>query len=127
GKHYARRFQTGWKDEQVAVSAEYNSVQPNFNPEVGFVRRKNMEQYSGDFSVMPQLHKGAVQSVNVGASVDYFGGSGSGKVETRVQAGTMGIRFENGGSATFVMEQTFDRLVSALRIPSGNAHVAISV
>src|SRR5688572_15273838 len=39
GQNQARRFQTGWRDEEWLATAEYNEVQPNFNPEVGFIRR----------------------------------------------------------------------------------------
>ena len=30
-------------------------MQPNFNPEVGFLRRGNMSQYNGDFAWRPQM------------------------------------------------------------------------
>ncbi len=126
GRNQARRFQSGWRDEELTVSAEYNSIQPNFNPEVGFVRRRDMEQYSGDLSWRPQLRSNpTIRSINFGSSLDYFGGSGSGKVETRVQNGNLGITFDNSASATLTIEQTFDRLANDLRIPSGNPRVTI--
>ena len=46
-QNLARRFQTGWTDDELTASVEYNAVQPNFNPEVGFVRRGDMSQYTG--------------------------------------------------------------------------------
>ena len=53
----ARQLVTAWKDDELTVSGEYNAVEPNFNPEVGFVRRGNMSQYSGDVAWNPQLRR----------------------------------------------------------------------
>jgi Domain of unknown function (DUF5916)/Carbohydrate family 9 binding domain-like len=126
GRNQARRFQTGWIDDELTVSAEYNSVQPNFNPEVGFVRRKEVTQYSGDFAWKPMVMRSeAIRNLNFGTNLDYYGGSRTGKVETRTQEANAGIQFENNGWVTFVVNQTFDRLVNDLQIPSGNPHVLI--
>jgi hypothetical protein len=126
GRNQARRFQTGWIDDELTVSAEYNSVQPNFNPEVGFIRRKEVTQYSGDFQWKPMVMRSeAIRNLNFGTNIDYYGGSGTGKVETRTQDVNAGIQFENNGWVNFNVNQTFDRLVNDLRIPSGNPHVLI--
>ena len=126
GNNQARRFQTGWRDEEFVASAEYNEVEPNFNPETGFVRRRDMKQYSGDFTWKPLLRKSdSIRNLNFGTAYDYYGGSGSGKVETRVNETTIGVLFETNASINFIINQTFDRLADQLRIPSGNPHVAI--
>jgi hypothetical protein len=126
GRNQARRFQSAWKDEELTISAEYNAVQPNFNPEVGFVRRPNMEEYAGEVAWMPQFNRNdTIRSLEFGTSVDYYEGSASGQIETRIQTGSAGITFDGGASSTFTVEQTFDRLPGELRIPSGNPHVAI--
>jgi hypothetical protein len=128
GRNQAKRLQGGWKDDELNISAEYNSVQPNFNPEVGFVRRKDMEQYAGDFSWNPLLDKSdLIRNLKFGTTYDYFAGSGSGKVETRTSETTLGIQFENNGSTNFIINETFDRLPSVLRIPAGNPHVGIPI
>jgi Domain of unknown function (DUF5916) len=126
GKNQARRFETGWRDEEFLVTTEYNEVQPNFNPEVGFIRRRDMKQYSGEFTYKPLLRKSeSIHNLNFGHQFDYFAGSGSGKVETRSNETTLGVIFETNASINFVINQTFDRLAEPLRIPSGNPHVAI--
>ncbi len=128
GQNQARRFQAGWRDEELVASAEYNQVEPNFNPEAGFIRRRDMEQYAGDFAWKPLLRKSdLIRSFNFGTAFDYFQGSGSGKVETRTSETTLGVLFESDASINFVINQTFDRLANPLRIPSGNPHVAIPV
>ena len=126
GRNQARRFQSAWKDDELTISGEYNTVQSNFNPEMGFVRRPDMEQYLGEVSWEPQLVRNqTIRSLNFGTTVDYHEGSASGKIETRVQTGNLGISFDDGASATFTAQQTFDRLPRALNIPAGNPRVAI--
>src|SRR5262249_10893599 len=35
GKNQARRFAPAWRDDELTIAAEYNSVQTNFSPEMG--------------------------------------------------------------------------------------------
>jgi hypothetical protein len=123
----ARRLQSAWKDDELTVSAEYNEVNPDFNPEVGFIRRRDMQQYKGEFVWKPLLRESdLVRNLNFGTSLDYYAGSGTGKIETRISEATAGILFENNASINFVATETFDRLPNVLRIPSGNPRVALT-
>lgn len=126
-RNLARRFQAAWTDEEVVATAEYNEVQPNFNPEVGFIRRRDMAQYSSDIAWKPQPQNDLIRNFNVGTAIDYYEGSGSGQIETRVSETTLGIVFESNASASFIVNNTFDRLNSPLAIPSGSPHVTIPV
>ncbi len=117
GKNQARRFQSEWRDDEWAVSGQYNEVQTNFNPEVGFIRRRNNAQYSGEASWQPQLRNSdKIRNLNFSTSVDYLKGASSGQIETRVQEATTGIEFETGAGTNFTIRNTFDRLVNADRI-----------
>ncbi|MGE3843398.1 MAG: DUF5916 domain-containing protein [Vicinamibacterales bacterium] len=115
GKNMARNFVTAWRDDEWVVSAEYNAVEPNFNPEVGFVRRANMSQYSGEAAWRPQLRSDAIRNLDFTASVDYFE-NGAGSIETRTQEATVGVQFENSASFSFNTNQTFDRLLRPFAI-----------
>ena len=85
-----------------------------------------MEQYSSDAVWKPLLRRSeSIRNLNFGTSYDYIGGSGSGKVETRISESTAGVVFENNASINFIINDTFDRLAAPLRIPAGNPHVAI--
>jgi hypothetical protein len=127
GRNQAKRFESAWQDDELTISGEYNTVQPNFNPEVGFVRRSDLAQYLGEVSWRPRLDGNkTIRTLNFGTTVDYNEGSASRRLETRSQQGTLGISFQNGGSITFTADDTFDRLLQPLRIPSGNPHVTIA-
>jgi hypothetical protein len=112
GGAQARRFQTAWRDDEFSANAQYNEVQPNFNPEVGFIRRRNNTNYRGEASWQPQFRDSdTVQNLEFTGSVDYFEGAGSGDIETRTEEARAGIQFQNGANADFTLQNTFDRLV----------------
>jgi hypothetical protein len=122
GRNTARNVLAAWRDDELTMSVEHNAVQPNFNPEVGFVRRADMSQYSGDASWNPQLRRSdAIRNLRFGASVDYFNNGTTGEIETRTQEATTGIQFENNGGLTFNVNRTFDRLVRPFAIRSSVA------
>jgi hypothetical protein len=117
GSRQARRFQTAWRDNEWSISGQYNEVQPNFNPEVGFIRRRDNTQYQGDAAWQPQLRNSdLIRNLTFSTNVDYYKGESSGQIETRVQEATVGIEFESNANANFTIANTFDRLLSADRI-----------
>ncbi len=116
GKNQARKLSALWRDDELFISGEYNTVQTNFNPEAGFVRRRDNTNYSGEFTWKPQLRGSeAIRNLSIGTTVDYFNG-GNGKIETREQAINAGITFENNGFANAGITQTFDRLINRASI-----------
>ena len=122
GQNMARNLVTAWRADEVTVSGEYNAVEPNFNPEVGFVRRGNTSQYSGDLNWNPQLRRSdLVRNLKFGGSFDHFNNNSTGQLETRTQEATTGIQFENNGSINFGVNQTFDRLVRPFAIRTNTA------
>ena len=117
GQNQARRFRTRWADDELIVGAEYNAVQANFNPEVGFIRREDIDHYAGEFTWRPQLRgNDAIRNVSMGTNVAYYARASTGKVETRTQEMSLGMQFEDGASINFGVTQTFDRLVESDRI-----------
>jgi hypothetical protein len=116
GSNQARKLGAAWQDDELYFSTEYSAVQGNFNPEVGFLRRGNVTQYSGDAAWRPQLKRSrTIRNLDFGASIDYYEG-GSGSIETRTEDMNLGILFENNGSINFAINQTFDRLPTDTRI-----------
>jgi hypothetical protein len=116
GRDQARRFSTAWRDDELVMSAEYNAVQANFNPEVGFIRREDMSQYSAELSWLPRLRQSrTIRNLIFTTTVDYFEDD-AGTVETRTQVLNLGAQLTNGGSVNFEAERTFDRLVEDFAI-----------
>jgi hypothetical protein len=117
GRNQARRLQSAWRDDELTISAEYNSVQTYFNPEVGFVRRGDVNQYASSFSYRPLIRSSdLIRNLTFSTSANYDENGTTEKVETRSQDVTLGMTFEDGGSVNFSTSQSFDRLLTPFRI-----------
>src|SRR4029079_8759295 len=91
GRNQAQRVQSAWRDDELTISGEYNAVQANFNPEVGFIRRGNVSQYSGEVSWQPQIRSSdSIRNLTFGTTLDYYESESTGKVETRTHDATLG-------------------------------------
>ena len=126
GRDQARTLRTAWRADELIVAAEYNLVGANFNPEVGFLRRRDMSHYSGFIALRPQLRRSdTIRNLNFTTGVDYYE-NGDGQIETRIQEASVGVQFANTGSVNFNVTATFERLVSpfairpAVSIPIGD-------
>ena len=116
GKDQARKLAIAWREDEFFGSAEYNTVQANFIPEVGFVRRTDVIQYSGDLSWSPQLRESeTLQNLIFAGQLDYYT-DGAGNLETQTEGLNLGVRFENGAAIGFDLNHTFDRLTDPFRI-----------
>ncbi len=116
-KDQARQFQTAWRDDELTISGGYNEVQTNFNPEVGFVRRRNNTNFFGNVSWTPSLESNAtIRNFGFLANTQYFENGSTGKVESREQFAQIGIQFENTASVNVGLNQTFDRLTRVFQI-----------
>ena len=121
GENLARRFEVGWRDNEKIAVAQYNEVQENFNPEVGFIRRGNNSQYNLKLAYRPLLQSSdAIRNLNFATTLDYIAGDkdvrGDRGIETRTQDITTGIVFENNSNISLSLGQTFDRLTAPTRI-----------
>ena len=116
GKDQARKLAIAWRDDEFFGAAEYNTVQANFIPDVGFVRRTDVIQYSGDLSWSPQLTESeTIQNLIFATQLDYFT-DGAGKLETQTEGLHLRVRFENDAGIGFDLNHTFDRLTDPFRI-----------
>jgi hypothetical protein len=116
GKDQSRRLEIAWRDNDVTIATGYDAVQTNFNPEVGFIRRRDFTQYSQEVSVRPRPQQDeTIRNFIFSATGEYFAG-GNGKVETRTQDATAGLQFQNNGQLTFTVSNTFDRLLNPFKI-----------
>ena len=119
GQDQARQFQTAWRDDELTIAAGYNEIQENFNPEVGFVRRKNNTRYNGQFAWNPLIESSPVfRNLVFGTSLDYYEDGATEQVGTREADLNLGVRFEDNSLVDFNLLRTFDRLTNPFRIRS---------
>ena len=105
----AHKFSLGWRDDTLSFGADYEKVGDNFNPEVGFVRRRDMSHYSADFSYQPLLEGSEkVRNLSFGTNYDFYEGV-TGEIETREYGANFGVNFIDGAALNFNAGETFER------------------
>ncbi|TVR57276.1 MAG: hypothetical protein EA421_01285 [Gemmatimonadales bacterium] len=92
--------------------AEALKVGEDFNPEVGFTRRRDFRKgaLSARFSPRP-ASLASVRKFTWEASLDYFE-DGAGRMETREQGGKFDVEFENSDQFTLEGERVLERLAN---------------
>ena len=110
GPSQARKFAIGWRDNAISFGADYEKVEDDFNPEMGFIRRDDNSHYSANFSFLPRFDDSdLVRNLTFRTNYDYWEGL-TGEIETREHSATFGISFENSASLNFTTRETFERL-----------------
>jgi hypothetical protein len=119
GQNLARQFEVAWRDNELVAVAAYNAIQPQFNPEVGFVRRGNNTQYTGEITWNPRLESSdLIRNLVFGTQTAYNENATTKKIETRTSGVDLGVRFENNATIDFNATEIFDRLTTAFKIRS---------
>ncbi len=117
GRDQARQFQAAWSDTELSIRGGYNEVGTNFNPEVGFIRRRDNTHYNGEFGFNPLVESSeAIRNLVFGASWDYYKNGTTQQIETREQFASVGVRWRDSGSIIFSISETFDRLTDPFDI-----------
>ncbi len=125
GADMARLFEVGWRDDDLSVIASNHQVQANFNPEVGYIRRKDTEISTGIVSWRPRPRPNPhVRNFELMGTVNYYEDGSGKRLETREHDLQFSTFFQNSAEVEFRGTRTFDRLedaftVSRVPIPAG--------
>ena len=133
GGYYARTKTTNVKGDDGSYQARVDyapdkygaqfervKVGDAFNPEVGFLRRRNFERTFGEVRFSPRPHRGSgVRQVTTTASVEYIEGSASGRMESRQQSGRVNIEFENSDQFSIDGGTNYEYLAAPFNVARG--------
>jgi hypothetical protein len=114
---YFGRFE--WAGDRYGARAEYMVVGDNFNPELGFVRRDNLERSFASlrFSPRPKAMRG-VRKFTTEATVEYIENR-QGILESRQQTGRFNVEFENSDQFSVEGGTNFERLLRPFEVSRG--------
>ena len=118
------RGQFDWSTDRYAASVERLSVGDNFNPEVGFLRRRGIDKTSGSvrFSPRPQgLER--VRQFNYQASLTYITDR-DGRLESREGSLRFSTEFENGDTFNASYIREFEAIDRPFRV-AGQATIPV--
>jgi hypothetical protein len=119
GRDLSYRGFFDYNADRYGVQVERLVVEPNFLPELGFLRRTDMEKSFGLLRFSPRP-RGVphLRRVTAQASVNYITNVGT-RLDTRELNGQLSTEFTNSDIATIAYTDTFDRLVRPFVIAPG--------
>ncbi len=119
GNDTSYRGSFDYNADRYGVQLERLAVGGNFNPEVGFLRRRDFEESSGSLRFSPRPRNSRrVRRYSTQVSYSYITDS-DGRLDTRVGGGGFGITFQNGDSFDANLNDTYESLELPFRIARG--------
>ncbi|MSR19794.1 MAG: hypothetical protein EXR91_02290 [Gemmatimonadetes bacterium] len=111
------RGQLTWDADQWGARLDHLLVGEDFNPEIGFARRRGFRQsvVSGRVSPRPRSIPW-IRQITLQADIDYVENERSGFVESRDRGGQVRVEFENSDQFGVTFGDTYENLVVDERI-----------
>ncbi len=112
----------GWEDDRYKIEGDHISIDDNFNPEVGFVRRTGIKKSRGEFHLKfwPGEEIPWIRQIRPSTGVEYVTDQES-RVESKDFNQTFSIMLEDGGSLGLTQRVRFERLDEPFFIRSDQA------
>jgi hypothetical protein len=104
-------FQAAYRDRIWDTSAFVKHVGESFNPDVGFIRRRNINQAFATFGAHPQPDLPGIQEFNPYVDVSAIENL-QGVLESRWVKGGFATHFLDGGNLTLEVNDQFERLLT---------------
>jgi hypothetical protein len=100
------------------AEVDYVRVGRNYDPQIGFVRRRNVNRWFGRAQVSPRPRRGPVRKVFAGANLDYAR-DGSGRLETRDLEGLVKLEFHTADIVQVTATRSHDAPLAAFPVARG--------
>ena len=115
---YRARMQNN--GDRYGMTFEHLTVEQDFNPEIGFMRRDNFRRNVGQlrFSPRPRSIR-AIRKFTFQGELNYITNASSGQLETRELDGQFQIEFESSNRFFFNVTDTFEFLPEEFEISDG--------
>ncbi len=125
GRDDSYRGRASYDGDLWGLQADHLLVGEDFNPELGFVRRKGFRQsfVSGRYSPRPASIE-SVRQMTFEVRLNYLENAEAGFVETRERQGNLQIELENSDSFSADFTDSYENLTEAFPIASGVAIAA---
>lgn len=119
GKDTSYRAQLDYSGDRYGFQVDRLSVGDHFNPQVGYVRRDDMQRSFGLLRFSPRPRSSPrIRKYSLTGSVLHIE-NGDGRLETRERAAEFAIDFQNGDRFAVVPTNTFEFLLKPFEIVPG--------
>jgi Domain of unknown function (DUF5916)/Carbohydrate family 9 binding domain-like len=113
GKDWSDSFRAAYRSNLIQAEVSHSSVQPNFNPEVGFVDRTDLITNFVDFQVSPRPKTGPIRELNFEGFYTRQPDT-HGVLQTQEWQTTFRALFHNGA---YTDDDVFDNFIQRLSTP----------
>ena len=107
-----------WQSDLWIVGAGHLTLEPNFNPEMGFVGRSDVRKTIGDVSYKPRPDLDWLRQIELRGFYEYFT-TPDNELQQKVGHYVLRFMFERGDGIRIALHQRFWRLVEPLRLAPG--------
>ena len=115
---YRARMQNN--GDRYGITLEHLTVEDDFNPELGFLRRRNFRRNFAQLQFSPRPRSiQAIRKFSFQGRVNYIENATTGQLETRELNGQFQIQFENSDWFVVNVTDTFEFLPEAFEISDG--------
>jgi hypothetical protein len=116
GMDLSYRGQISLDTDLVGAQVNHLVVGGDFNPEMGFVRRRDFRQWNGSFRVSPRPGVSWIRQVSLQTDGNHITNEQSGDWETRELGGQASIEFENSDRFSVGYSYAWETLLEDARI-----------
>ncbi len=104
-----------WNSDRWELGASYLRVDPDFDSELGFIRRTDIVQRGINAGWNPRPQWGGIRQISIGANVDYLTDT-KGELLGREQGASVYFSFESGDGVSVGVDRELDRVGSAFTV-----------
>ena len=115
GDDLSYRGRLDWNADRYGIQAEYLGVDPNFNPEVGFLRRSSFRRSFGQTRYSPRPGWRGIRKVYYIGSIDYITDIRY-VPESKELQGTYQMDLENSDVWSADVTRNYERLISRFEV-----------
>jgi hypothetical protein len=113
---YRGRFD--WNADRYGIQAEHLTVEPNFSPEVGFLRRTSFRRSYGQTRYSPRPAWRGIRKVYYIGSVDYITDTNN-RPESKEIQGTYQMELNNSDIWNVDVSRNYERLTNGFEVGKG--------
>lgn len=119
GADLAGAVDVAWRSDRFNYGATYLDVGARFNPEMGFVPRRDIRNWRGRAAWTPRPRWPGVRQLTISGSVDYFE-THAGTVDSRVEQGEFVVQGQDSSSIRISARREYDLVPSVFTIGAGD-------
>ena len=117
-KDQAARLSVGWRDRLWNTAAAIRQVGADFDPAIGFVRRRSMREGYATLGIHPRI--GAQRTIEMNPWVEEtYTTNLDGQLESRETLAGLGFEFADRSTVTITWAERFERLATPFQVNPG--------